>query len=521
MTKPFFKSTFLLSLLFLISQSLFAQADKELIKTLDDYYAQAQKDWNVPGMSVGLIIDGEVVLSKGYGTLKKGEKNQPNGESLFAIASNTKAFIAAAIGILVEEGKLDWDDKVIDYVPYFRMYDEYVTQHATIRDLLCHRIGLGTFSGDEVWYKSDYTAEEAIKRAAQLEPAYEFRSGYGYSNLMFFVAGEVIKKVSGMSWDAFIKERIMNPIGMHRTVTSTRHLKGLNNVAQPHKPDYEGIGNNTPIPWTNWDNMGAAGGIISSTDDMLKWAMLQINGGQHGDQTIFSTSTQTEFWKPHNNFTVRESTREYFPYRHVSAYALGWSVSDYNGTMVYAHGGGYDGMYSRVVVVPEKKFAMIVLTNSQKSISGSLSYYTIETVFDGKAKRNWSEEGMRNEMNFRARRKKAITDREEKRIENTTPTHDLEAYTGTFEDPLFGQIEVLAKDGQLALNFPNHQPLNANLSHWHKDVFKIEWNEIHAWFDFGTIQFVLDNNAEVTGIEFDVPNDDIFYNEIHAKKVEE
>jgi CubicO group peptidase (beta-lactamase class C family) len=173
--------------------------------------------------------------------------------------------------MLVEEGKVAWDDPVQKHLPYFQLYDDYASKHTTVRDLLCHRVGLGTFSGDVIWYKSNYSAEETVRRASKVQQAYEYRAGYGYTNLMFITAGEVINAASGKTWDAYLSEKIFKPLKMDRTETSIDELLGINNVATPHKPVN---GSNIPIAWANWDNMGAAGGIISSTNDMLKWLVM-------------------------------------------------------------------------------------------------------------------------------------------------------------------------------------------------------------------------------------------------------
>ena len=211
------KPLFLIAL-FLISVSLQAQVD---LKKIDQYIAKAQKDWNVPGLAVAIVKDGKVVHASGYGALEEGKPYEVDENTLFAIASNTKAFIASALGTLVDQGKIGWKDKVRDYLPYFELYDSYATNEATIEDLLCHRLGLGTFSGDVIWYKSELSAEEVIKRAKYVPQAYGFRDGYGYSNLMFITAGEVIKAVTGQEWHEYVKETFFMPLGMDRTITST------------------------------------------------------------------------------------------------------------------------------------------------------------------------------------------------------------------------------------------------------------------------------------------------------------
>jgi CubicO group peptidase (beta-lactamase class C family) len=217
---------------FILISSALAQVDT---KPLDKYFAQALTDWEVPGMAVAIVKDGEIIFAKGYGVLEEGKKKKVDEHSMFAIASNTKAFISASLAHLVWEQKISWDDKVVEHLPYFELYDAYSTHETTLRDILSHRVGLGTFSGDVIWYKSDYTAEEVVKHVKFVPQAYSYRAGYGYSNLMFITAGEVIKSVTGMSWGEFVERHFLVPLDMNRTVTSVSKLAAMKNVASPHK----------------------------------------------------------------------------------------------------------------------------------------------------------------------------------------------------------------------------------------------------------------------------------------------
>lgn len=501
-------ATFILA--FFVS-GLLAQVD---LQKLDAYFAKAQKDWNIPGMAVGIIKDGEVIMSKGYGILENGKSTAVDGNSLFAIASNTKAFVAAALAILVDEGKINWDDPVRKHLPYFQLYDDYSSNHTTVRDLLCHRVGLGTFSGDLMWYKSDFSAEEVVRKIKYVPQAYDFRAGYGYSNLMFITAGEVIEAVSGKSWAAFTREHFFQPLKMNRTITSTNDLEEMKNIATPHKPIEE---ENKPIAWVNWDNMGAAGGIISSANDMLKWIQLQIDGGQLNNKSIFSRDRQIDMWTPHNNYRLNENARETFPTRHFNGYGLGWGVFDYGGRFAASHSGGYDGMYSRVAIMPEENLGIVVLTNSMKSVSGAIMYYTFDHIL-GLPERDWSSYGLKDHKVALQNHQARLESYQEARIPGTQPTHDLQDYAGTYEGDLHGPIEIRYEDGDLQLHFSRAPHLEARLSHWHHNTFEILWTEEHAWFDFGTLQFTLNNKGDIHGLEFDVPNYDIFFHELNAVK---
>jgi len=245
-------------------------------KELDALFAKAIVDYNVPGMAVAIIKDGNVLLSKGYGVKNSLGKAPVDDKTLFAIASNSKAFTAAALAILVDEGKIKWSDKVRAYLPYFEMYSPYVSQEMTIRDLLTHRTGLATFSGDLIWYGSSHSREEVIRRAKYLQPVCGFREAFGYSNIMYLAAGQIIEKVSGITWDDFIKEKIFMPLGMTESNSSINHFKKGANLAIPHN---EIDGKNVPIKYINWDNINAAGSINSSVSELTQWMKLQLGKG--------------------------------------------------------------------------------------------------------------------------------------------------------------------------------------------------------------------------------------------------
>lgn len=495
-------------LLFCATLTALAQAD---LKKIDQYIAKAQKDWNVPGMAVAIVKDGQVVLSKGYGVLEKGSKDKVDENTLFAIASNTKAFIASSIGTLVDQGKLGWKDKVRDYLPYFALYDNYASSEATIEDLLCHRLGLGTFSGDVIWYKSELTAEEVVKRARFVPRAYGFRDGYGYSNLMFITAGEVIKAVTGMEWSEYVQETFFNDLDMNRSITSTNQLQAQGNFATPHKAIRD---QNIPIDWVNWDNMGAAGGIISSVSDMAQWMNFQLVGVSKNDSPL-TKSTQNLIWTPHNNFVVGEAQKSARPGRNFNGYALGWGVTDKMGRRIIAHGGGYDGMYSRVAMMPEENLGIVVLTNGMRGISGVITDYVMDQYINA-GEVNYSANALQN-LSYPMYDR--IDDIKSKRVPGTKPSLDTDSYTGIFYTPMYGDIYVKNVGGQLRLEFSHAPLLSANLEHWHYDTFEVQWDEEHAWFGFGTVQFNFDAQRSITGILIDVPNNDIFFDELKLEKV--
>ncbi len=495
----------------LILSSLFGFC-QPLIKEIDAYLIKARQDWNIPGMAVAIVKDGETVLLRGYGFIESGKSERVDENTLFAIASNTKAFISASLSLLMEQGKLSWDDKVIDFIPDFKLYDTYVTSHCTIEDLLCHRVGLGTFSGDLIWYKSELTSPEVIKKIKHVPQAYGFRNGYGYSNLMFITAGEVIKKVSGQSWDVFLDSAFFQPLNMSRTVTSTHQLQELANVSSPHKPY---IGGNQVIDWVNWDNMGAAGGIISSAMDMAQWINLQLNQGVFEQDTLIPMRQQLKMWTIHNSRELTERDRRLIPGKLYKGYGLGWNIDSYRNKQVISHGGGYDGMYSKVMMMPEENLGIVILTNSMKSISDPISYFIIDRYLDA-AYRDWSAEALNFQGSGSPNR---ITTLRNAKVKKSKATLDLEKYAGTYYSGIHGKIQILVEPDGLRLEFENMPKLNASLEHWHYDTWEINWDETHAWFDFGLLQFQIDSDMNVNEIHFDVPNYDIFFDEADPKRV--
>lgn len=499
-----------------LSVSILAQPiSKSDLTELDQYYTQVAQDWNIPGFSISIVKDGEIIFSKGYGLKEAGKDEAPDGNTLYAIASNSKAFTSALIAMLVQEGKLGWNDKVVDYLPYFEVYDSWVSKEMTIRDLLCHRSGLGTFSGDVIWYKSDLTSKEIIERVQYLPQAYDFRSGYGYSNLMYITAGEIIKKITGKPWHIYVQERILDPLLMDRTVTTPMDLDDMGNYATPHALV---SGKNVPIDWVDWQEVGALGGIISSVNDIAKWMIFNMNNGITGSDTLLSESSRNMIWTPHNNFTVNHVSPNDFE-TNFSGYGLGWSISDYRGNLRINHGGGYDGMISSVNMLPDLKLGVVVLSNGLESPGNAITYYTLDKLL-GKENKDWSQVYLER-INNRPDEDRRITKARESRVKGTEPSLPIEKYTGKYKSDIYGVIEVKKEDNKLRVYFEHAPQLSATLRHWHYDVWEIDWDNIHAWFDFGTLKFNLNNNLEIIGMDFSVPNGDIFFEELKPYRVKE
>lgn len=492
-----------------------------LVAEVDEMISAARQEWGVPGLAVAIVKDDTLVLCKGYGVREYGSDQPVDEQTLFAIASNSKAFTAAALAILVDEKKLSWDDHVVDYLPWFRLHDPLATNELRVRDLLCHRSGLGTFSGDLLWWGTSYSPQEVLQRAQHLPLESSFRASYGYSNLMYLAAGEVIAEVSGLPWPEFVETRILRPLKMERTVSSVRDLVTRGNYATPHKTFLD---RSEPIPWMNWDTMAAAGGIISSAHDMSQWVKAQLKKGEvSADTRLFSEQESHEMWHAQTVIPVSRSSSGRKPTTHFRAYGLGWSLSDYRGKKLVGHGGGYDGMYSQVLMIPEEELGIVVLTNSMTSIGSALVYQIADRFIDQASgevtSRDWNKEMLesfrKSRQDFDDRIKKRLT----KVVENTTPSHPLSEYAATFRCPMYGEASVTVEGKGLVLRLEPYPALVADLEHLHYDTFVIRWRNEFAWFEGGTAHFVCDSQGRFVRLELDVPNDDLWFHELRLSRV--
>jgi CubicO group peptidase (beta-lactamase class C family) len=473
-----------------------------------------RQEWQVPGVGVAIVHRDRVLMASGMGVQQVDQTVPVDGQTLFAIASNTKAFTTMALAKLVERGKLSWDDPVRKHLPDFALHDRWISTELNVRDLVTHRSGLGTFSGDLLWWASDYSRKELTSKLRHLPPEGTFRSHYGYSNVLYIVAGQVIEAVSGESWESFVQKEILRPLGMHRTLVSVRDLVSAGNYAQPHKT----LPNRSqPIPWMNWDNMAPAGSLISSPEDMAKWVAALLRNASQLEGPLVKQKTLLDLWAPQTIVPISDASASRFPSTHFRAYGSGWALSDYHGRKLIAHGGGYDGMYSQVMLVPQEQLGVVVLTNSMTGYPSAATYELIDLALE-LPHRDWSGENL--EL-FRKSRQ-AFRDRIDKAIQpvakNTKPSHPMTDYQGVFECPMYGQVKVDAAGDQLKIAFLRTPGLTGTLQHLHYDTFVIHWDQQYAWFDEGTAHFVCNANGLFDRIELNVPNEDIWFHELNLKR---
>jgi CubicO group peptidase (beta-lactamase class C family) len=498
------------------SPSLLAQTLEERLKEIDEYAARAGQDWKVPGFALAIVKDDKVVFAKGYGVRELGKPDAVDKDTLFAVASNTKAFTAAALATLVDEGRLKWDDPVTKYLPYFQLSDPYVTREMTVRDLLSHRSGLATFGGDLLWYETTYPREEIIRRIRYLKPVYGFRAHYGYQNIMFLTAGEIVPALTGKSWDDYVREKFFAPLGMARTTTSFKQLMRTPNVATPHN-EFEG--RVRVIHYSNVDSAGGAAAINSSVAEMAQWIRLQLGRGTFEGKQIFSADRSREMWSPNTVVAgISEAAEKFNPSAHFNLYGMGWFLSDYMGRKVVTHSGGLDGMTSRVGLLPEENLGFVILTNSETPLQ-SLMMYKVFDVFLGAPRRDWSADYMARAKASKERADAEAKKVEEARVPNTKPSLPLAAYAGTYTGAMYGDARVAEENGHLVVRLVPSPNYVGDLEHWHFDTFRIRWRESVVYpYPRGWVTFTLDPQGKVGDMKIDVPNPDFDFKELEFKR---
>jgi len=436
---------------------------------------------NVPGLAIAVVYRDEVVLARGYGVRDRGHKDPVDADTVFAIASNTKAFVATAIAVLVDEGKLGWDDRVIDHLPDLVLWDDYATKHMRIRDLLCHRSGLATWAGDVAWIGAKLDTAALLDKLKHVPASYDLRERYGYTNLMFVVAGEVVRAKTGQSWDAFVQARLLDPLGMARTSTTTVGLADQPNVATAHAATDDG---EAKVPYLNVDAAGAAAALNSSVNDMAKWLRLQLDNGQFSGRRIIPEAAVTPLRVAHT--PVRRGPAKAPPQAlNLSAYGLGWMLGIDRGRLVVTHGGGLPGMVSRVMLLPEEGLGIVVLTNSETGAAAGVAKLVaarylgadIQPLLDAATK---------------ARKAPPKVDK----AEPTPLPVAAKAYTGRFTNDLLGAAAVQSEDSGLRMTLPDHGGLACTLVHTTDDTFDCAWDD--PIFGVSTVVFERKGNAAST-----------------------
>jgi CubicO group peptidase (beta-lactamase class C family) len=498
-----FKKYMLLCCGLSIGISLFTRADGQSISStqLDSMANKAMKTFNVPGMSVAIVKDGKVIYLRGYGIRSIITRQKTDENTLFGIASNSKAFTSAALGILVDEGKLKWDDKVIKYLPDFKMYDDYATANFTIRDLLTHRSGLGLGAGDLMHNpdSTNFTIKDIIYNLRFLKPARSFRSGYAYDNILYLVAGEIIARVSGMSWADFIEKHIMNPLQMNNSRASYGRIKGNANVITGHSVVN---GKLKTLLQTDAGNDVGAGGIYSSAADMSKWMLMQLNDGKYGEglnRQLLSSAVHKEMWTPQIVIPV---VKRGMYNTHFGAYGLGWFLIDLKGYLQVSHTGQDDGMISEVAFIPELNFGITVLTNQE---GGGAVRAVVDQVTDSYVGITGTDRIREYEdrINHNAQAADTVTKKVWEQVaisqNNGNENFDPALYTGTYHDNWFGDVVIEMKDGKLWFRSKRSLQLKGYLAFYQNNTFVIKWVNEQIKAD-AFVFFTLNAKGQVIGM---------------------
>lgn len=470
-----------------------AVAQDQKARDFDAYVTKAVKDWGAVGLGVAVVKDGQLVFAKGYGVRELGKPDPVDANTLFAIGSTTKAITAAAVGMLVDEGKLRWDDPVAKHLPEFQVGDPYLTRNLVIRDLLTHDAGLA--NGDVLWYETDLTPEEVLHRARFIPVAYSMRSSFIYQNVMYAAAGAVVAKASGMPWQEFVRTRIFAPLGMSGAVPLHAETIGKPNVAAPHDLVRDTL---AVIQNASVDVVGSAGSIWAGVTDMSKWLRFMIDSGRVEGKALLRPATWRELLAPQtmvNAASFYPSARLTKP--HWTTYGLGWFQQDYAGKMLNFHTGSIDGMIAMAGIIPDDRFGVYVLANRDHvEVRHALLYQAIDHWL-GTGTRDWSAEFLALYGQMEQQQKAARTAAEAARVTGTSPSLPLEKYAGFYADSLAGRVEVKVEGG--ALRVVMSSKWNATLSHWHYETFRAESNR--PWQGPFPVTFALDARGGVARME--------------------
>lgn len=464
----------------------------------DAYVDSVMKRFEVPGMGIAIVKDGQVVLARGYGLKRLGSGDKVDANTRFGIASNTKAFTALALGMLVEEGKLQWDSPVVNYLPQFMMWDFWVTRQITVRDILVHRSGLGLGAGDLLWWPpSTYTPQEIMRQLRYIEPATSFRSAYAYDNVLYLVAGQLIQAVSGKSWSDFVTERILRPVGM--TEATTTHASAADaggNVASTHARVDGKVQVVKPFSDPNTD---PAGGINAGAADMARWMIAQMDSGRVGNSRLWKASTTRQQWSLVTPIGTGVPPKEIAPYAaNFSGYGLGFFLRDYRGEKMVTHTGGLPGYVSLLMMLPNKKLGVVVLTNQESGAAFQaiglhvLDYYLNVPAFDWLG--GYGRLAARGDS-INAATNSATT---ASRDSTSRPSLPLAGYAMTYTDPWYGPITVTLEGGALVMRFDHTPSLVGDLTHWQYDTWLVKWRDRELRAD-AFVTFTLDESGKVAG----------------------
>lgn len=470
-----------------------AASQARLPRDFDAEVTRAMRLFQVPGMAIAIVRDGQVVLARGYGIRRIGDSTRVDANTLFQIASNTKAFTTALLAQLVDSGRIAWDDPVTKYLPWFQLSDPWVTREFTIRDLVTHRSGLGLGAGDLLWFHSDYGSEEIVRRLRTVKPVTSFRSAYAYDNVLYLAAGLVVEAVTGQKWADAMRQRILTPLGMTASGTDIALMSSAA-AAAPHALS---DGQLAIVPIDTIDNLLPAGGIISNVSDLAKWMIVRLDSGRIGGRdSLFSVAQAREMWSSQTILPIGDDPVALRGLRpNFAAYGLGWALRDYRGHKIVTHDGGLAGMTSRTVLVPDLRLGIVMLTNAEEPVYAPIEYELLDHYF-GAPRTDWitayhtvvaQGEAQADSMERAARAARDTTSR---------PPLPLARYAGRYRDAMYGDATIVMEGDHLVLRFAHSPPFVGDLSHWQYDTFVAHWRAAHIEDAFVTFALRPDGSID-------------------------
>ncbi|MCL4560146.1 MAG: serine hydrolase [Chloroflexi bacterium] len=438
----------------------------------NEYIHKSMQALKVQGAAIGIVKDNQVVHLQGYGLRDVKQQLPVDADTVFAIGSASKAFTALCLGLLVDQGKLEWDKPVREYLPTFKLHDPFATERMTPRDLVCHRSGLPRH--DLMWYGTPKTRQELVDRLQYLEPNKDFRTYLQYQNLMFMTAGYLVELVSGKTWEEFTRQEILERLGMNRSSLSVEGIIGAENVSLPYHEKKNKV---EEMPYRNIDTVGPAGSINSSLNDMLRWLMLHMNDGKAGETQLISKAGIDETHTPQMVVTGAffGSIEKYPEYGAPGSYGMGWFINTYQGRKMIHHGGNIDGFSSLVSFMPQEKLGVVVLTNMNGTSLPFLSTFNAYDRLLGLKPVPWLERVKKEEKEAKAALKAGKAKSEVKKVRGTRPSHPLQAYTGQYEHPGYGVITIRKEEAGLAAEYNG---LEFDLKHYHYDIFELKYEQL-------------------------------------------
>lgn len=472
---------------FFLTAVSFAQPAAFDPKSVDKVMLGTMKAWRLPGAAIAVVMNDRVVYVQGYGSKDLGGTNPVTPDTLFQIASTSKAFTTTAMAMLVGEGKMSWDDPVRKHIEYFRLSDLCADANVTLRDLVSHRTGLA--SRDELWDNSPWSREEIIRKLALVEPARAFRSGYRYNNIMFMAAGEAVASASGMPYDEFVKARIFTPLQMTNTVIADAEWEKRDH-AIGHHYDWrtDRISIQKPIDTTA---LGSAGAIKSNARDMGNWVRFQLAGGAFNLTQLVDYEALAETKTPQTVVRMENLTRDLNPDTNLMSYGLGWTIQDYRGEQLVSHSGSLNGFRTRVELMPRRNAGFVVMTNVDRGIALVAIRNALLDMFTAKPARDWNAYYLMVDRKADEKEDKERLERKARAAKNTQPSRPLEAYAGEFENNAYGTARVTPVNGGLILQWSR---MTLPLEHLQYDAFTAysEWDGVDE-----TILFSLGEDGNV------------------------